>query len=82
MTLYPLAYAGGEVPEVNIGLMPCLVTTLRTGDGLEDARPIGQELVSLLEKRGDQDPDLDLASRRHGIPRSTSVVQPDDVQAA
>src|SRR5258707_15417533 len=27
LSLYPLAYAGGEVPEVNIGLMPCLVTS-------------------------------------------------------
>ncbi len=31
LTLYPLAYAGGEVPEVNIGLMPCLVTTYEQG---------------------------------------------------
>ena len=36
LSVYPLAYAGGEVPEVNIGLMPCLVTNLRTGIGLEE----------------------------------------------
>ena len=27
MSLYPLAYAGGEVQELNIGLMPCMVTS-------------------------------------------------------
>lgn len=26
MTLVPLSYAGGEVPETNIGLMPGIVT--------------------------------------------------------
>ncbi|HEY0293487.1 MAG TPA: C4-dicarboxylate ABC transporter, partial [Hansschlegelia sp.] len=27
MSLYPAPYAGGEVPEMNIGLMPALVTS-------------------------------------------------------
>ena len=31
MSLYPLAYAGGEVPETNIGLMPCLVSSYAQG---------------------------------------------------
>src|SRR5581483_5002876 len=31
LSLYPLAYAGGEVPEVNIGLMPCLTTSYEQG---------------------------------------------------
>src|ERR1700750_589274 len=26
MSLVPLAYAGGKIPEVNIGLMPCVVS--------------------------------------------------------
>ena len=51
MTLYPLAYAGGEMPEVNIGLMPCLVTTYAQGLAWKTAS-VGQELVSLLDKRG------------------------------
>src|ERR1700749_410751 len=25
--LYPISYAGGEAPEANIGLMPCLVSS-------------------------------------------------------
>ena len=31
MTLVPLSYAGGEVPELNIGLMPGLVTSYEQG---------------------------------------------------
>jgi hypothetical protein len=31
MSLYPLAYAGGEVAELNIGLMPCMVTSYEQG---------------------------------------------------
>ncbi len=51
LSLYPLAYAGGEVPEVNIGLMPCLVTTYQQGLAWKKA-PIGQELVAALDKKG------------------------------
>jgi len=51
LSLYPLAYAGGEVPEVNIGLMPCLVTAYQQGFAWKKA-PIGQELVSALDKKG------------------------------
>jgi TRAP-type C4-dicarboxylate transport system substrate-binding protein len=51
MSLYPLAYAGGEVPEVNVGLMPCLVTSYQQGLAWKTA-PIGQELTSVLDKRG------------------------------
>jgi TRAP-type C4-dicarboxylate transport system substrate-binding protein len=51
MSLYPLAYAGGEVPEVNVGLMPCLVTSYQQGLAWKTAS-IGQELVTLLDKRG------------------------------
>lgn len=51
MTVYPLAYAGGEVPEVNIGLMPCLVTSYEQGMAWKTAK-IGEELTALLDKRG------------------------------
>lgn len=51
LSLYPLAYAGGEVPEVNIGLMPCLVTTYQQGFAWKKA-PIGRELLATLEKKG------------------------------
>ena len=50
-TLYPLAYAGGEVPEVNIGLMPCLVSTYAQGMAWKTSR-IGEQLMATLDKRG------------------------------
>src|SRR5437764_4311831 len=31
ISLYPLPYAGGELPETNIGLMPGLVSTYQQG---------------------------------------------------
>src|ERR1700732_4970485 len=51
LSLYPLAYAGGEVPEVNIELMPCLVTTYEQGLAWKKAQ-IGQDLVASLDKKG------------------------------
>ena len=51
MTLYPLAYAGGEVPETNVGLMPCLVSSYTQGAAWKSA-PIGQEMVKLLADKG------------------------------
>jgi len=78
MTLYPLAYAGGEVPEVNIGLMPCLVTTYEQGLAWK-SQPIGQELQSVLDKRGVKI--LTWLWQAGGVAsRSTPVVQPDDVK--
>jgi TRAP-type C4-dicarboxylate transport system substrate-binding protein len=51
MSLYPLSYAGGEVPQVNIGLMPCLVSTYEQGAAWKTA-PIGKKLVELLADKG------------------------------
>ena len=51
LTLYPLAYAGGEVQEVNIGLMPCMVTSYEQGFAWKKAE-IGRELTKLLEAKG------------------------------
>ena len=51
MSLYPLAYAGGEVPEVNIGLMPCLVTTYDQGLAWTKAA-VGKQLMDVLDRRG------------------------------
>lgn len=78
MTLYPLAYAGGEVPEVNIGLMPCLVTTYEQGMGWKEAA-VGRELTSVLDKRGVKI--VTWVWQAGGTAsRSTAVVQPDDVK--
>lgn len=51
MSLYPLAYAGGEVPEVNIGLMPCVTTSYEQGLAWKK-NEIGQALTAVLDKRG------------------------------
>ena len=78
MTVYPLAYAGGEVPEVNIGLMPCLVTTYEQGMAWK-TKPIGQELTSLLDKRGVKI--ITWVWQAGGVAsRSTPIVKPDDVK--
>jgi TRAP-type C4-dicarboxylate transport system substrate-binding protein len=51
MSLVPLSYAGGELPEVNIGLMPGLVTTYDQGYGWKNAE-VGKELARILAEKG------------------------------
>ena len=47
MSLYPLPYAGGEVPETNIGLMPALVTSYQQAMAWK-AAPVGRKLTEIL----------------------------------
>ena len=47
----PLAYGGGEVPEVTITLMPALVQSYEQGLRWKTA-PIGVELEKILEEKG------------------------------
>src|SRR3982751_4395309 len=42
MSVLPIAYGGGEVPEANLGLMPALVTSYDQGLRWKNA-PIGKE---------------------------------------
>ncbi len=51
LTLVPLSYAGGELPEVNIGLMPGLVSSYEQGYGWKNAE-IGKELNKFLLDKG------------------------------
>ena len=51
MTLLPLSYAGGEVPEVNIGLMPGVVTSYEQGMSWK-TRPVGKALSDVLADKG------------------------------
>src|SRR6516162_3072273 len=51
LSLYPLPYAGGEVQAMNLGLMPCLVTTYEQGAKWKDAA-IGKALVRIAEAKG------------------------------
>lgn len=50
-SLVPLNYAGGEVPEVNIGLMPGLVTSYEVGAAWKNAE-VGKELARILLEKG------------------------------
>jgi TRAP-type C4-dicarboxylate transport system substrate-binding protein len=78
LSLYPLAYAGGEVQEVNIGLMPCLVTSYEQGLAWKTA-PIGKELTSLLEAKGVKL--LTWVWQAGGVAsRASGVVAPDDTK--
>src|SRR4051812_12973725 len=51
LSLYPMPYAGGEVPETNIGLMPGLVSTYEQGLRWK-TQPIGKALTDFLADKG------------------------------
>ena len=51
VSLYPMPYAGGEVPALNIGLMPALVTSYDDAAKWKKA-PVGQKLTKILEDKG------------------------------
>ena len=51
MSLVPLSYAGTDVPELNIGLMPGLVTSYEQGYAWKNAE-IGKEFNRMLAERG------------------------------
>src|SRR3974377_565683 len=50
-TLYPLAYAGGEVHAMNLGLMPCLVTSYEQGARWRTAQ-VGKAMTRIAEEKG------------------------------
>ncbi|HEU4376872.1 MAG TPA: TRAP transporter substrate-binding protein DctP [Telluria sp.] len=78
MSLVPLSYAGGEVPEVNIGLMPGLVTSYDQGYGWKNAA-VGKELNRILLEKG-----IVLISwiwQAGGVAsRTKPIVEPDDAR--
>lgn len=51
MTLVPLNYAGGEVPETNVGLMPGLVTSYKQGMAWKNEE-VGKLLSKILNDKG------------------------------
>ncbi|MBC7547231.1 MAG: TRAP transporter substrate-binding protein DctP [Polaromonas sp.] len=51
MSLVPLSYAGGEVPETNIGLMPALVPSYEQGAAWKNAE-VGKALAKVLDDKG------------------------------
>src|SRR5246127_611275 len=51
MSLYPISYAGGEYSELNIGLMPGLVSSYKQGAAWKKA-PVGQKFSAFLAEKG------------------------------
>jgi TRAP-type C4-dicarboxylate transport system substrate-binding protein len=51
MALVPISYSGGEVPELNIGLMPALVPSYEAGAQWKNAEA-GRLLNKVLEEKG------------------------------
>src|SRR6201995_1628485 len=51
ISLYPLSYAGGEVPETNIGLMPALVPSYEVGAAWKTS-DVGKQLAKVLDDKG------------------------------
>jgi TRAP-type transport system periplasmic protein len=78
LSLYPLAYAGGEVQELNIGLMPCLTTSYDQGLAWRKAE-IGAALTDSLDKKGVKI--ITWIWQAGGVAsRAGKVVNPDDVK--
>lgn len=78
ISLYPMPYAGGELPETNIGLMPGLVATYDQGLRWKKA-PVGEALTGFLADKG-----IILLSwiwQSGGVAsRSRAIVAPDDAK--
>ena len=51
LSLYPISYAGGEFPELNIGLMPGLVSSYAQGAAWKKS-PIGQKFGDFVASKG------------------------------
>jgi TRAP-type C4-dicarboxylate transport system substrate-binding protein len=78
ISLYPLSYAGGEIPETNIGLMPGLVSSYKQGAAWKKA-PIGQKLAQFLGEKGVVV--ISWIWQAGGVAsRSVPIVNPDDVK--
>src|SRR5467141_3997996 len=51
LSLYPISYAGGEFSELNIGLMPGLVSTYAQGAAWKNSA-VGQKFSAFLAEKG------------------------------
>jgi TRAP-type C4-dicarboxylate transport system substrate-binding protein len=78
ISLYPLSYAGGEVPETNIGLMPALVPSYEVGAAWKTGE-VGRMLSRTLDEKGIVV--LSWIWQAGGVAsRATPLVQPDDAK--
>src|SRR5260370_3271204 len=78
LSLYPISYAGGEFAELNIGLMPGLVSSYTQGAAWKKAE-VGQKFSQFLGSKG-----VIIVSwiwQAGGVAsRSTPIVQPQDAK--
>ena len=78
MSLVPLNYAGGEVPETNIGLMPGIITTYDKGVAFRSSEA-GKMLYNVLADKG-----VLLVSwiwQSGGVAsRSKAIIEPEDAK--
>jgi TRAP-type C4-dicarboxylate transport system substrate-binding protein len=78
MSLYPISYAGGELPETNIGLMPGLVSSYKQGAAWKTS-PVGKRFSDFLAEKG-----IVIVSwiwQAGGVAsRNNALVQPADVK--
>jgi len=78
MTLVPIVYSGGEIPELNIGLMPGVVTSYEQGMGWKNAE-VGKLLSEVFYEKG-----IIIVSwiwQAGGVAsRSRAVVEPEDAK--
>jgi TRAP-type C4-dicarboxylate transport system substrate-binding protein len=78
VSLYPISYAGGEFPELNIGLMPGLVSSYPQGAAWKTS-PIGQKFSAFLADKGVVI--LSWIWQAGGVAsRGNPIVQPDDAK--
>ena len=74
LSLYPISYAGGEFAELNIGLMPGLVSSYKQGAAWKQA-PVGQ-IQPVPQQQGRHHRVLGLAGGRRGEPRHADRQSP------
>ena len=78
ISLYPLSYAGGEVAETNIGLMPALVPSYEVG-AMWKTSEVGKLLTKTLDEKGIVV--LSWIWQAGGVAsRATPLVQPEDAK--
>ncbi len=78
LSLVPLSYAGGEVPETNLGLMPGVVTSYEQGSSWKNA-PIGKAMAEVLYEKGVII--LSWIWQAGGVAsRTRAIVEPDDAK--
>jgi TRAP-type C4-dicarboxylate transport system substrate-binding protein len=78
MSVLPLAYGSGEVPEVGLTLMPALVQSYDQGLRWKNA-PVGKELEKILEAKGIKIVTW-LWCAGGIVSRDKPIVSPDDVK--